>query len=103
MTSFGVHYKKVNVGYCGKLSKVRERGLTAASVGGGKGGGLVLENEMNTAGLLVNKKECSVGSCVSFFLRIHLYHPLTRCAVEGHESESMMSKTGLVRLTIFGA
>ena len=33
---------------------VRERGLTAATAGG-KGGGSVLENEVNIAGLLVNK------------------------------------------------
>ena len=38
--------KKVDVGYCGKLSVVRERGLTAANAGEKKKGS-VLENEVN--------------------------------------------------------
>ena len=33
-TSFCMQYKKVNVGYCGKLSVVRERVLVAVSEGG---------------------------------------------------------------------
>ena len=35
---------------------------------GGKRGGLVLENKVNIGGLSVNKNECSVASCISFFL-----------------------------------
>ena len=51
------------MGYCGKLSAVRESVLTAVSHGG-KGGVLVLENEVNIEGLSVNKNECSVASFV---------------------------------------
>ena len=55
--------KKVDVGYCVKLSVVIEKGLTAVRVGGGRGGSF-LENEVNTGGLSINKNECSVASCV---------------------------------------
>ena len=50
MTSLRMQFEKVDVGYCRKLSVVRERGLTAANAGG-KGGGLVLEIKVNTTGL----------------------------------------------------
>ena len=33
MTSFCVQFKKVNVGYCGKLSEVREREISGVSAG----------------------------------------------------------------------
>ena len=37
MTSFCMHYEKVDLGYCRKLFLVMERALMATSVGGGKG------------------------------------------------------------------
>ena len=52
VTSFVCTTKKVDVGYCGKISLVRERGVNSCK-SRGKGGGSVLENEVNIAGLLV--------------------------------------------------
>ena len=54
------------MGYCRKLSVVRESGLTAVSVGE-KGGVSVLENRVNIEGLSVNKtsRRCVVATGVS--------------------------------------
>ena len=68
------------MGYYGKLSVVRERDLTAVRAGKKKKGS-VLENQVNIIGLSLNKNECSVASCISFFLEIHLYLPLTNGSV----------------------
>ena len=46
--NFSCILKNVDVGYCGKLSEVRERGLATVSAGG-KAGVSVLENEVNSA------------------------------------------------------
>ena len=56
------------MGYCGKLSVVRERGLAAVSTGG-KGRVSVLDNEVNTAGVLLNKSERSTDK--STFFEMH--------------------------------
>ena len=50
--NFLIFIKPLN--FCGKLSKLRERGLAAVSVGEKKKVS-VLENEVNTAGVPLNK------------------------------------------------